>query len=1155
MSFATLPQDYNSASLFEAATSALQYAQQQQHHHQIQQQRRPQQPLPPTSSSHISTKALAITSCDTAGAHPPPLMGSAIVLANDSALHCFGGRLENRELTNCHYVLDVETCVWEVIYEASAPPGSASAPSTGASGTPDADAENDPEAETTTGEDPTHLSLSLTTDPIESSSATSDAASAMPSPRYFHTLNAFGTSLILFGGMGKVQDDDDSGVQESSTSSKSSASQGASAALSDLWVFDIITQRWQQKHPAMNPHFPKPRWAHMATIMDHYLIVIGGTDTQKDYVEDACVLDLRTWEWVSSIQNIGQCGSYRTVAATGPSKQSSTAAEPSAPSFPSASASSPQTSANIARPLSDSGPIDAMASISMVLSGRISAPNSVNSSAKEEEEMTNETQPAPPTEPKRKPLERLMSGELTPAFKTGKDVPSIYLYSNYNFQNLKRDFKVITPHYTHPTAGVAAITAPINPVPPPPPSFSVVEKSQSLTMMGADLPPGLRFPQGHVYQNHLIVTGTLIVPGKGPTLAIYAFNLGLYKWERLATDDVLDDGSWNRTLLHPATGTLLIFGNHKTNPEHDYANRLQHHDHIMLINLQAFGLYDRPIPSLPAMAQELGQELLSNPSLSDMHIASATGTLFGANSTILAARWPEFARLLLSPPYVTPLILVLPVPDEVVPLFLQYLYTGALPGTITASMADYLLILARRYELNGLYALTMDSLHQTVYSQPIRVYSTALIAGELGLQARAVGLAMKSIPNRRPSLSAKALSAASVPVTASFVLNATDGKELPPLPNPNPDPAGSGRNLSGLIRSVSNRTPSSPSPAATSFSQMQNLGQMNQSRESLSTDGGFVAEGLLQQYTGGRMIPLMTPMEEEDPGFLAPRSRQHSIRSSQQVLGSGVGSSSASTSSGGAGVGGGDSNYTTPLSSPGLVQGPNTTYNQNAAAYPFSLSPSKHYTSQPIGGYDDYQQDERTLMAKRRLQMQMQMDNEQPYPNQQQQQQQQQQQHHPQHQDYLMQQQLVQEQRQMREQEKSLLEQHRISQQRYMQQTQRGKIHQTTSAEIPSTAHLHNTLDYHFGAAGKQSGVPTRGRAFSDGNYEPTATTSSSSSGGGVGVSSSGSGKSGLIASLSKSDKDKEKKEKKEKEKEKKASKTKSKPIMSGEDLIRSAGF
>ncbi|KAI8353561.1 hypothetical protein B0O80DRAFT_387094, partial [Mortierella sp. GBAus27b] len=602
MSFATLPQDYNSASLFEAATSALQYAQQQQHHHQIQQQRRPQQPLPPTSSSHISTKALAITSCDTAGAHPPPLMGSAIVLANDSALHCFGGRLENRELTNCHYVLD-----------------------------------------TTTGEDPTHLSLSLTTDPIESSSATSDAASAMPSPRYFHTLNAFGTSLILFGGMGKVQDDDDSGVQESSTSSKSSASQGASAALSDLWVFDIITQRWQQKHPAMNPHFPKPRWAHMATIMDHYLIVIGGTDTQKDYVEDACVLDLRTWEWVSSIQNIGQCGSYRT------------------------------------------------------------------------EEMTNETQPAPPTEPKRKPLERLMSGELTPAFKTGKDVPSIYLYSNYNFQNLKRDFKVITPHYTHPTAG-----------------------SQSLTMMGADLPPGLRFPQGHVYQNHLIVTGTLIVPGKGPTLAIYAFNLGLYKWERLATDDVLDDGSWNRTLLHPATGTLLIFGNHKTNPEHDYANRLQHHDHIMLINLQAFGLYDRPIPSLPAMAQELGQELLSNPSLSDMHIASATGTLFGANSTILAARWPEFARLLLSPPYVTPLILVLPVPDEVVPLFLQYLYTGALPGTITASMADYLLILARRYELNGLYALTMDSLHQTVYSQPIRVYSTALIAGELGLQARAV---------------------------------------------------------------------------------------------------------------------------------------------------------------------------------------------------------------------------------------------------------------------------------------------------------------------------------------------------------------------------------------------------------------------------------
>ncbi|KAI7828747.1 hypothetical protein BC939DRAFT_389158, partial [Gamsiella multidivaricata] len=531
-----------------------------------------------------STKALAITSRITRGASPPPLMGSAIVLVNDSALHCFGGRLEDRELTNCHYVLD--------------------------------------------GRLIQGLSFRFRSRPIPS-------IPTPPCPRYFHTLNAYGTSLILFGGMGSAQ------VQQNGEDSDNEGDQpGKLAALDDLHVFDIVTQRWQQKHPRVNEHTPRARWAHMATILDHYLIVIGGTDTVKAYVEDACILDLHTWEWVASVRNIGQCGSYRTIAATGPS--------------------------------------DSIKKTSV----------------------------------------RLKSGELTPAFNAGTDMPSIYLYSNYNFQNLQREFKVIAPQYS--------------------PSLA------SSTPTGYELPPGLRFPQGHVYQNQLILTGTLIVPGKAPTLAIYSFSLSLNRWEKLDTDTSLLTGSWNRTILHPATGTLLIFGNRESNAEIDYSTRIQHHHHLMMINLQAYGLYERPVPSFLRIAQDLGEDLLRETGLSDMHLASATGTLFDANSTILAGRWPEFATMLLSPPYVTPLILVLPVPDEVIPVFLHYLYTGALPqnALITPGIADYLLILARRYQLNGLHALTLDVLHQAVITNPMRVYNSALMAGELGLQARAVGLAM-----------------------------------------------------------------------------------------------------------------------------------------------------------------------------------------------------------------------------------------------------------------------------------------------------------------------------------------------------------------------------------------------------------------------------
>ncbi|KAG0250819.1 hypothetical protein BGZ95_007074, partial [Linnemannia exigua] len=659
-----------------------------------------------------SKKALAITSRATRGSPPPPLMGSAIVLVNDSALHCFGGRLENRELTNCHYVLDVETGHWQSIISA------------------DSSNNNNTDKNAT---DPRALfSLSLTTDPANNNSGSlSDPLSIPPQPRYFHTVNAYGTSLILFGGMGTIS------VNRSGEDSDNEGDyQGQMAALADLHVYDIITQRWQHKTPTVNQHTPRARWAHLATILGHFLVVIGGTDTNKNYVEDACVLDLHTWEWVASIQNIGQCGSYRTVAATGPSIQANGDFTPSTPSFPSADAFSPQISSNLSWPTTESGPIDAMASISQVLSGRISAPSSTSSSQHSSKSLDGKESHPINANGGRKTSERLMSGDLTPAFKAGSEMPSIYLYSNYNFQNLRRELKIITPHYTHPSASV--------------PTFSMVEKTEAIEKMGHDLPPGLRFPQGHVYQNQLILTGTLIIPGKASTLAIFAFNLSTHKWDRLDTDTTLDKGSWNRSLLHPATGTLLVFGHYESNADADYSNRIQHHNHLMMVNLQAYGLYERPIPSFLPTAQDLGHDLLREPGLNDMEIASVTGTLFGANSTILAARWPDFATMLLSPPYVTPLILELPVPDEVVPMFLYYLYTGALPlsSIVTPGVADYLLILARRYQLNGLHALAVDILHQTVTVNPIRVYSSALMAGELGLQARAVELAMNATANK-----------------------------------------------------------------------------------------------------------------------------------------------------------------------------------------------------------------------------------------------------------------------------------------------------------------------------------------------------------------------------------------------------------------------
>ncbi|KAG0264137.1 hypothetical protein BG011_007405 [Mortierella polycephala] len=1093
-------------------------------HQQLLQQQRQRQP---------SIKALAITPRITTGTTPPPLMGSTIVLVNDSALHCFGGRLESRELTNCHYILDVETGYWEAIQPAPVPQPASN-------------------TDQNATDSRALFSLSLTTDPVNTNSGSlSDALSIPPQPRYFHTLNAYGTSLIAFGGMGTAQarnegdDSDNEGDQR----------QSALAALGDLHVYDIITRRWQQKHPRINEHTPKARWAHLATVLDHYLVIIGGTDTAKNYIEDACVLDLRTWEWVSSIKNIGQCGSYRTVAATGPSIQASSEFTPSSPSFPSADASSPQTSSNLSWPTTESGSIDAMASISMVLSGHISMPSSTTSS----QSMCSSSSDKPKSSnldgngsksSSKKTSERLMSGDLTPAFKTGKEMPSIYLYSNFNFQNLQRDLKVITPNYTHPSM---------------PPTFTISERSETLGKMIDELPPGLRFPQGHVYQNQLILTGTLIFPGKLPTLAIYAFNLTMHRWHRLDTDTMLEQGSWCRTLLHPATGFLFVFGNRGSNPDSDYSKRIQHHDHLMTINLQAYGFYERPVPSFLPTAQDLGQDLLREPGLNDMHIASATGTLFDANSTILASRWPEFATMLLSPPYVTPLILVLPVPDEVVSIFLQYLYTGALPVDIPISpgATDYLLILARRYQLNGLHALALDMLHQSVVANPIRTYSSALMAGELGLQARAVGLAMSTPPTRISSL--RTHSTSGVAARTGTDSTSQPSSPLPPANMPRRKPSIQVSVLdSGLSRNYSTRVP--PPSSRPPVPPERRRAASHHSRDSVSTDGGLVGETILQQYnptgasSASRSTPTPRPLQESEqqPLFLSTpeptSSRQRKLRTPplpptlQQTSFSTHPMSFMSTSSGNSSYDGSlnsplprnqhhhqqyvQNSYPSPLS-PGSQHHPSFTFQGSQGGYAPSLratgsdgAPSVHnYDDQDDGSsmYTGIQSRElRTQQAKRRLQMQMQHDLEQ-------QQLQNEFSRQQQHEFSRQQQQMLLEQ-QLRDEE-MMIQQHRM-----LQKQQR----QTEATYNKPVAAL-GALDYRLG--GHPGSGSASSKSFSS-KVESHSTMASSI----VETVSSQKSSSSKAASLKSSKSDEKKKGLLSKMKP-------PKPKSSGADLMKSAGF
>lgn len=269
-----------------------------------------------------------------------------------------------------------------------------------------------------------------------------------------------------------------------------------------------------------------------------------------------------------------------------------------------------------------------------------------------------------------------------------------------------------------------------------------------------------------------------------------------------------------------------------------------------------------------------------------------------------------------------------------------------------------------------------------------------------------------------------------------------------------------------------------------------------QSRDSVSTDGGLVGEGLLQQYNGGQRIMLATAQEDEDrqgPLFLSsPDPRQRKTRAA-------------------------------PLS-------PNQSSDaQYQNAYPSPLSPSfqQHpFSSQSLSGglgIDDYGQEERTLQAKMRLQMQMQHELD---PQQQQKYQRQLQE------EYMQQQQLLFEQQHMKEQEMMVMEQHRLQQQRYIQRQQKLKAQQKEQ-EVPNPVAVLGALDYHFGGI-KQPPAPSKIRATNDGmQYDPL-----------------GSGKSGTSKGSSSNSRDKDKKEKGLFNKMKPP-----KPTISGADLMKSAGF
>lgn len=306
--------------------------------------------------------------------------------------------------------------------------------------------------------------------------------------------------------------------------------------------------------------------------------------------------------------------------------------------------------------------------------------------------------------------------------------------------------------------------------------FTVSDRSASMT--GAFFPPGLRFPTGAILGTHFIVAGTYLSQ-TFQSFSIWALDLVSMTWSRIDPGSTLSSssGSWFRSCLWPEANRFLVFGNRHGNLVEDYNRRLLSWDHVICIDLEAFGVYQPPPLLFELPQQELGLAALEEGVLADFEIVCDDGRRIKCSRKLLEDRWPWFkqqrqlflqaaARVIetvpaaatsaaFSPlpdvhaasdkdearpdPRLTPRTLNLSEPYPVTLAFLQYLYSMALvtPLQHAPAVLSQLLLLSSTYDLPHLQSLVKHAMHRALsFATSVGIYGVSTLCNCRSLQIR-----------------------------------------------------------------------------------------------------------------------------------------------------------------------------------------------------------------------------------------------------------------------------------------------------------------------------------------------------------------------------------------------------------------------------------
>ncbi|KAJ1032409.1 hypothetical protein NDA16_000435 [Ustilago loliicola] len=525
---------------------------------------------------------------------PPPLVGASATLVEPTPdasikgtrIYLFGGRLvSSRRMVNSLYFLDLDEMKWSRLTPSTKP----------RSGSTD--------------------------------------ASEQPQPRYFHSADLWQDKIIIFGGMGYSQ--------------RTDAKTGTSVAeelcvLDELLAFDLTTQQWDYSFDVV-PHRspstpdsdpastsqadtlrPAPRYAHLSSLSGDTLSIIGGQNLANQYVESINLFSLSQNRWIGAQRFRKQCGSYRSLSVGAKCLYKD---GEKAKCYP--RAKDPLTNAD-----GSAGP------------GIVDTPISSTSAA-----TNNGTAPAQNGDV----ADKTGKVEQNPLHMSCQSEPNqtlpVYLYSNYNFTDVRRELEVLTMRgETDANAGAHAsktqqrarsgsnasqesaidVVGPLTPSQAAAPSSSgpfVSMDDRSHQMGGVTLPPGLRFPTGALLGPYLLISGTYLANAT-QSFSIWALHLPTMVWSRIESGSALSTGSWNRALLWPGKNRLVVVGHKERDLVSDYNHRQTNWDHVVVLELEAWGIYQPPFSTLSEAAVQMGLDKLA--AIAPSAMASAQALAHGA---------------------------------------------------------------------------------------------------------------------------------------------------------------------------------------------------------------------------------------------------------------------------------------------------------------------------------------------------------------------------------------------------------------------------------------------------------------------------------------------------------------------------------------------